>query len=508
MKRTSSYKSIFFGLMILGSLSGGMLLHGQTSPVVPGQDSSSDLAIAVGKTVLLDFAQPVKRVAIGSSEIAEVRATSPNEVMVSGRGAGVTSLIVWNKAGDRQFFNVTVHSTKFEAQDKLDGVRREMARELPGQNVQLTMENGSVFLNGTVNDLASSERAEKIAATAVGDKNKVVNMLYSKVPAAEKQILLKVKFASLDRSKAKQMGINLFDLGLGGAVGSLSTGQFSTTSITGSASAGYTATQSAVTTGLLMFPGLSGAGMQIQALETAGITEVLAEPNLVAANGQQASFLAGGEYPFPIAQTSSSGSTITIQWKEYGVRLSFIPTITPRGTIKLQVAPEVSALDTANAVTVDGTTVPALTIRKVKTEAELAAGQTIVIGGLLDNRETEVFEKIPFLGDIPVLGKFFQSKEKTRKNTELIVSVTPELIDPIPAGHPVPEVNMPSPFLPANSSDPMHHPDGPTTPGVQSDVMPVEKLVESMKEEKQLEEVSASSKSSSGSSSSGASTSH
>ena len=248
--------------------------------------------------------------------------------------------------------------------------------------------------------------------------------------------------------------------------------------------------------------------MQIQALETAGITEVLAEPNLVAANGQQASFLAGGEYPFPIAQTSSSGSTITIQWKEYGVRLSFIPTITPRGTIKLQVAPEVSALDTANAVTVDGTTVPALTIRKVKTEAELAAGQTIVIGGLLDNRETEVFEKIPFLGDIPVLGKFFQSKEKTRKNTELIVSVTPELIDPIPAGHPVPEVNMPSPFLPANSSDPMHHPDGPTTPGVQSDVMPVEKLVESMKEEKQLEEVSASSKSSSGSSSSGASTSH
>jgi pilus assembly protein CpaC len=151
--------------------------------------------------------------------------------------------------------------------------------------------------------------------------------------------------------------------------------------------------------------------------------------------------------------------TVTIQFKEYGIRLNFIPTITPRGTIRLQVAPEVSSLDFSNAVTLSGFEVPAITSRKVNTEVELQDRQTFVIGGLLNNQETETFEKVPFIGDIPILGKLFQSMTRTKTNTELIVIVTPEIVAPIPAGQPVPGLNYPVKFLPPNSNIPMHTPD-------------------------------------------------
>ena len=180
-------------------------------------------------------------------------------------------------------------------------------------------------------------------------------------------------------------------------------------------------------------------GATLQALETQGVVQDLAEPNLLAANGKQASFLAGGEFPYPVVQGTSSGSTaVTIEFKEYGIRLNFIPTITPRGTIRLQVAPEVSALDYTNEVQISGFTVPGITTRNVNTEVELRDGQSFVIGGLLDNSVTQTFEKIPFLGDIPILGKFFQSIQRTKANSELIVIVTPEIVAPIPAGQPLP----------------------------------------------------------------------
>jgi pilus assembly protein CpaC len=172
-------------------------------------------------------------------------------------------------------------------------------------------------------------------------------------------------------------------------------------------------------------------------------------------------------------------------FKEYGIRLNFIPTITPRGTVRLQVAPEVSSLDFTNAIEISGFEVPAIATRKMKTEVELGEGQTFVIGGLLDNRDTETYMKIPFLGDIPVLGKFFQSMQKTRTNTELIVSVTPELVSPIPAGEAVPALKYPTKFLPTNSGIPMNTPDAKNATNTLSPPAPtltVEKLVESMKE--------------------------
>jgi pilus assembly protein CpaC len=219
--------------------------------------------------------------------------------------------------------------------------------------------------------------------------------------------------------------------------------------------------------------------------------EVLAEPNIVAVDGQEASFLAGGEFPYPMVQGTSNGGSgaVTIMFKDYGVRLNFIPTITPRGTIRLQVAPEVSALDFSNAIQISGFNVPAITTRKVKTEVELNDGATFVIGGLIDNRESETFEKIPFIGDIPILGKFFTSKAKNRTNTELMVMVTPEIVVPVEAGQTTPTPKFPVKFLPSNSNIPMNNPDEKTAANTLNPTpatIPVETLIESMKPEKPL----------------------
>jgi pilus assembly protein CpaC len=449
------------------------------------QDSANELSVAVGKTVLVDCALPIMRIAIGQGDIAEVHATSPTEVMVQGKAVGETTLIIWDSRGGRQFFNVTVRAGSSAVHDNLDAIRRELRTELPGDSLRVSSENGSIFLRGTVKDLNSSDRAVKIASTG----GKVVNLLNVSVPASDPQILLKVRFISVDRTKSSQFGINIFSNGFGNTIGGISTGSLSATNPSGSTGAQVTGGTSP-TNIAVFYPGLN-IGATIQALQTTIGAQVLAEPNLLAANGKQASFLAGGEYPYPMVQGGGAGTaaTVTIMFKEYGVRLNFIPTITPRGTIRLQVAPEVSALDFADAVQISGFEVPAITTRKVKTEVELADGQSFVIGGLLDNTESETFSKIPFLGDIPILGKFFQSMQKSKANTELIVIVTPEIVAPIPVGAPLPDLKLPGKFLPSNSGIPMNTPDAKTaatTPKPAPLTMPVEKLVESLKPEAPL----------------------
>lgn len=476
----------------------GPVLHAQAqppqSPGASSRDSSNDLFLTVGKSVLVDCAHPIVRISVGLGDVAEATATSPSEVLVNGKAAGETSLIVWETGGERQFFNVTVRPSSSVANDRLDTLRRELRTELPGQALKISSEGGLVFLRGTVKDLNSSDRAVQIAATA----GKVVNLLYVDVPTADPQILLKVRFASVDRSLTNQLGMNLFSTGATNTIGTVSTGQFSTPTVSlPSASTTATATISDALNLFFFRPDLN-LGATIQALESRGLVQVLAEPNVLAENGKQASFLAGGEYPYPVVQGSLGGNSgaVTVQFKEYGVRLNFIPTITPRGTIRLQVAPEVSSLDFTNAVRISGFNIPAIATRKVKTEVELNPGQSFAIGGLLDNRETETFEKIPFIGDIPILGKFFRSMSRNRTNTELIVIVTPEIVAPIPAGAPLPELKYPAKFLPPNSGIPMHNPDGTSNSNSASTdgrtlppppaTIPVEQLIKSMQPEEPL----------------------
>jgi pilus assembly protein CpaC len=450
------------------------------------QDSTNDLSVTVGKTVLVDCTKRIERVSVGLGEFAEATAVSPTEILVNGKAAGETSLIIWEAGGVRQIFNVSVRPSAIVSADRLEEIRRELRTELPGQSLKLTTENGALFLRGTVKDLNSSERAVQISSTA----GKVVNLLYVKVPPPDPQILLKVRFASVDRSLSRQLGLNLFSTGAGNTIGGISTGQFSPPTVglpTGSTPA--SATISNALNLMAFYPGIN-LGATIEALEAKGLVQTLAEPNVLAENGKQASFLAGGEYPYPVVQGTGGSSAVTIEFKEYGVRLNFIPTITARGTIRLQVAPEVSALDFTNAIEVSGFNVPAINTRKVKTVIELTDGQSFAIGGLLDNRETETFQKIPFLGDIPILGKLFQSINRNKTNTELIVIVTPEIVKPISAGAPLPDLKYPVAFLPSNSGIPMNTPDGPenrtattaagTTPAGPPSSMPVEQMLQTL----------------------------
>jgi pilus assembly protein CpaC len=457
-------------------------------------DSTNDLYLTVGKTVLVDCQYPITRVATGLGNVAVADVVSATEIMVDGRAAGQTSLIIWDNRGGRQFFNVTVRAADDGEDARLADVRRELRINLPGQPLNVTLVNGNVFLRGTVKDLTSSTRAVQIASTA----GKVVNLLDVDVPAPKPQILLKVRFASLDLTRSRDLGINLFNLGLGNSVGQTSTGQFSPPVVSSSAGSGFSGTSAGVAFSnelnfLAYFPGL-GAGADIEALESDGILQVLAEPNLVTEDGKQASFLAGGQFPYPVVQGGGAGSpaTVTIQFKDYGISLAFIPTIMPNHTIRLQVAPEVSALDYANEVQISGFLVPGLTTREVNTQVDLADGESFLIGGLLDKSVTNTFNKIPFIGDIPILGKFFQSQSRTKSNTELIVIVTPEIVSPVPAGTAPPGLDYPLQFIPQRSKT-LHNPDTKTAantlPAAPASI-PIEKLIESMKPETPLQGVS------------------
>jgi len=367
-------------------------------------------------------------------------------------------------------------------------MRRELRTELPGQTINLSIENDSVFLRGRVRDMNSADRAMAIASTL----GKPVNLLYVDVPPAETQILLKVKFTSIDRSTSTQLGLNIASTGAAGNIGTVSTGQFPGPTVARAPETGITTLTVQNALNIFLFRPDINLAATIQALQARSLLEVLAEPNVLAMNGRQASFLAGGEFPFPTIQGGGAGlGQVTIQFREFGIRLNFIPTITPRGTIRLQVAPEVSSLDFAGGLLFQGVTVPAISTRRVNTEIELEPGQSFAIGGLLDNRMQKTVDKIPFLGDIPWLGKLFQSKNESKNNTELLVLVTPELVRPIPAGQRTPELNYPGKFLPPNSA-----PDATRTPGLATtgpvpvtpatEAMPIESLRESLRPEAPL----------------------
>ena len=398
-----------------------------------------DLAVAVNKSTVLESQTGVKRISIANPDLLEAVAVSKTEVLVNGKALGDTTLVLWDQSGQRTMFDVHVR-----AEDpKPSAVRAELQLEMAGQDVSFTYQGGNVFLRGTVNDLSAADRAAAIVSTL----GKVVNLLRVKVPPAEPQILLKVRFADVDRTVLQQLGLNIVSTGATNTIGGTTTGQFGAQPTFDFTQTPFSTTFNGLLNVFLFRPDLN-LGAAIQALQQTQAVQILAEPNLLTMSGHPASFLAGGEFPFPTLQGGGSGvGQITIQFREYGVRIHFLPVITPRGTIQLSVIPEVSSLDYANGLTVSGYTVPGLSVRRVQSEVELASGQSFVIAGLLDNRTTENLSKMPGIGDIPVLGKLFQSRSIQKTNSELLVLVTPELVQPIPAGQPPPQVNMPKPFM-------------------------------------------------------------
>ena len=382
--------------------------------------------------------------------------------------------------GGKLFYDVKVEPGASAADLRLDAVEREIAIDLPGSDVHLTRDADTIFIRGHVKDMTSADRAYAIASVL----GKAVNLLYVDVPASEPQILLKVRFASIDRNLSDQLGLNLFSTGATNTIGSVSTQQFSPPLFGTLGPNQQTSTTLSDALNLFLFRPDLNLGATISALQSKGLLEILAEPNVLTQSGQAASFLAGGEFPFPVVQGSSGGgaTAVTIQFREFGVRLNFVPTLTPRGGIVLRVAPEVSALDFTHGLTVNGFNVPALSVRKLSTVVELKPGESFAIGGLLDRRVTDTLEKVPFIGDLPVLGKLFQSRSRTKENTELLVIVTPELVQPMGVGEPPLNLKFPADFLPTDglpqsglseSGRGTPAPDAPPS-------LPVEKLLKSL----------------------------
>ena len=436
-------------------INSAVLSIGLAIPAVAQQPAASDLFVGIHKSTILENAAGVKRISIASSEVAEAVAVSKTEVLVNGKAPGDTSLILWDLNNQRTTF--TVHVTTGDSQP--DDVRSELRNELKGQDVTFDLSNGTVFLHGLVNDVTSADRAAAIASTL----GRVVNLLNVKVPEAEPQILLKVRFANLDRTAAQQIGLNIISTGATNTIGGITTGQFGQQPTFDFTQNPFTTTFNNLLNVFLLRRDLN-LGAAIEALEQKQVVQILAEPNLLTVSGRPASFLAGGEFPYPTLQGGGAGvGQITIQFREFGIRIHFEPTITPRGTIRLAVTPEVSSLDYANGLTVSGFTVPGLDTRRIQTEVDLESGQSFIIAGLLDNRTTVNLSKIPGLGNIPLLGKLFESRSIQKNNTELLVLVTPELVRPIPAGTKPPGIQMPRPFMKESA------PSAPQTP-VQSGI--------------------------------------
>ncbi len=443
-----------------------------TATVLLGQGVSPQLALTVNKSIVIDNPAGIKRVSVAVGELAEAVAVSRTELVLNGKAPGETSVLIWDAAGKRTLYDVHISPDD----SRLAHVREALKAEFPGQDITFDFNGGNILLRGMVEDLTMADRAVAIVSTL----GKVVNLLHVSVPASEPQILLKVKFANIDRTVAQDLGANFFSSGAGNNPGSISTGQFG-----GPPAFDFTQkpSQFKVPDPLNLFfwrPDIN-FGAYIKALESKNLAQILAEPNLMTLSGHPASFLAGGEFPYPTLQGGGGGvGQITIQFREFGIRLNFEPTVTPRGTIRLKVRPEVSSLDAANGLTVSGFTVPGLDTRKVQTEVELGDGQSFVIAGLLDNRVTESLSKIPGLSSIPLLGKLFESRTLNKNNSELLVVVTPEIVQPIPFGGKLPSIAMDKPFLKGTAAAAPQNPalnskpDAPLLPML--DTMPVEQL--------------------------------
>ena len=441
MKRSSA---LLTALLLAGGI------PAQTVAPLQTMSPSATRAIALieGTGELLQFDRDIERVVISEPKIADAVVVSPRDVMVNAKGVGQATLVVWEGGITPTRYNIRVSKDTNDADAMRARVAASLKAALPDVPVEFSGDNESMVLTGRVASAELSKRAEALAGVY---SKKVVNLLQVGDP---RQILLEVKFADVDRTALSQLGVNLFSRNQT-TLGASSTQQFPEPLFTQLGGAGNAQNTSLNLTNLLNLfiyrPDLN-IGATIQALQQQNLAQILAEPNLIVVEGSEASFLAGGEFPFPtVTSTPTTGSiapVVTVQFKKYGVQLNFTPTGTASGSINLKVKPEVSALDFANAGTVDGVLIPAISSRVAETEVVLKDGESFAIAGLIDNRVTQIMSKIKGLGDIPILGQLFRSRSTNKTADELMVVVTARFVKPVAPGE---EIKLPqtlTPFLP------------------------------------------------------------
>jgi len=425
----------------------------QVPAVAQGQDSSEPqtLHLLVGRSLVITSPSRIKRVSLADPEIAEAIVVSPTQVLVNGRKPGGVSLLVWDEADQSQAFEVSVDIDVLSLTQKIHEV-------FPAEDVHIDTSKESVILTGKI---SSAAVADKILEVVKGATPKVTSMM--EVPImANAQILLQVRFAEVDRSAVDQFGINFLSLPGAKNVGSVSTQQFGPPQLTNQTNGtGSSAFSLSDLLNVFLFRPDINLAVTIKALQDNNLLQILAEPNLLTQSGKDASFLAGGEFPYPVPQSGggSGYTTITIQFKEYGVRLNFTPTFMADGMIHLKVKPEVSSLDYTNALTIQGYVIPALSTRRVESEMDLHDGQSFAIAGLVDNRLTKQLDKIPWIGDVPVLGKLFQSHNYNSSKSELLVLVTPRIVKPLNPDQLPHGPQFPVPFMDSEHLDRPKVPD-------------------------------------------------
>jgi len=464
VKTSKGYYALFLGITVPMILTGASLWAGQAPQPAPAQESAAPQApgeaetlhVLVGRSLVISSPARIKRISVADPNIVDALAVSPNQLLINGKSPGAVSLVLWDETGQSQEFDVNVDLD-------VRGLADQFREAFPDQPVKVEVQKDVVVLSGPV---ASKAVADKMLEMAKVASPKAVSLLAVPPPVAPGEVLLQVKFAEVDRAALSQLGANLL-LPTGKTIGAVSTQQFGQPTLNGgilpTPGGGIATTLANGTTtieqagftlsnllNIFLYNPQLNLGATIAAMQQKNLLEILAEPNLLTESGKEASFVSGGEFPFPVVQGGGAGTvpTVTIQFREFGVRLYFTPILTSEGNIHLKVRPEVSSLDYSNALTFSGYTIPALSTRRVESEMELRDGQSFAIAGLVDNRVTEIADKIPGLADIPILGKFFQSRSLQKSRNELLVLVTPRIVKPLQSTQVPAPPYFPAPLMP------------------------------------------------------------
>ena len=369
----------------------------------------------MGRSTVLTTDFDVVRFAVTNPAVADASVVSPREILVDGKGPGTVSLIVWGTTIRKQYDIIV--------EPPVSLLQQQLHQLFPAEDIQVGFSDEALVLSGQVSSNAVMLKAEEIAA-ATSSKLKVINMLQLPGGSESQQVMVQVRFAEVNRRALTELGANLFTT-RSGFLSRSTTQQFAAPDADTTKPLGATFSDFL---NLFFFQNNEGFGFVIRALQSKGYLQSLAEPNLIAYNGQEASFLAGGEFPVPVVQGATG--TVTIVFKEFGIRLTFKPTIAG-DMIRLKVKPEVSTLDFTNGITLSGFRIPALTTRRAETDVELRDGQSFAIAGLLDNLTQTDKDAIPVLSSLPIIGNLFKSKSDSAERTELMVLITPRLVKPL-----------------------------------------------------------------------------
>src|SRR5688500_14866961 len=411
------YFVVVLGVALLSTISVSAQDHSPNAFFSTGTKEAIPVNVLVGQSRVLTFDQPIERFSVSNPDIAEAVLVESNQVVVNRKAFGQLNFIAWEKGSSRFIvFDVYVRTN-------LSLIDSQIRALFPKDDIRLSQANGSVVMSGTVSDPRIATQADAVVQAA---GFKTVNLLESPVKDL-RQVQLLVRVAEVSRNRMKDLGTSYAYQGGPGVGGYVNSGQGP--SGLSEVAGGFLSGTLGSSLNLFVMGGNTLS--MIRAMQQSGALRALAEPNLIAMDGQQASFLAGGEYPVPIVQGSGNGSTVSIVFKEYGVRLNFKPTIIDEDHIRLELEPEVSTLDFANGVRFDGYIVPGLRTRRARTAVELRDGQSFALAGLLDNSEVQSMSKVPGLGDIPILGNLFRSKNFQRNESELMFIVTAQMLKPV-----------------------------------------------------------------------------